>query len=60
MVKQLPQSLSLLGTLEGLFGNGMWALGALLKRLGQPLLVEGVDGVTRGLWGLQPKERAIW
>jgi hypothetical protein len=41
--------------------NGMRTLGALLKRLWKPLLVEDVDGVARGLLGVAPEAlRTIW
>jgi hypothetical protein len=39
----------------------MRTLGALLKRLWKPLLVEDVDGVARGLLGVAPEAlRTIW
>jgi hypothetical protein len=60
-MQKLAQGLGPFGTLEGPV-NGARAFGALPKRLREPLLVEGVDGVAHrlGVWGLQPKERAIW
>ena len=58
MVQKLAQGLGLFGTLEGPM-NGARTFRALPKRLREPLLVEGVDGVAHRL-GLQPKERAIW
>jgi hypothetical protein len=47
-VEQLSQGLGLLSTLEGPM-NGVRMLGAWLEGLREPLLVEGVDGVARGL-----------
>ena len=46
-MKQLAQSLGLLGIESPM--NGMRMLRARLKRLWKPLLVEGMDGVARGL-----------
>jgi hypothetical protein len=50
-MKQLAQSLGLLGIESPV--NSMLMLRAQLKRFREPLLVEGMDGVARGL-GLQP------
>jgi hypothetical protein len=47
-MQHLPQSLSLLGSLESPM-NGVRTARSLPKRLGQALLVEGVNGVARGL-----------
>ena len=57
-MQKLPQGLSLLG-IEGPV-NGMRTFRALRKHLREPLLVEGVGVALRTVWGLQPKERAIW
>ena len=46
--RKLAQGLDLFGTLEGPV-NSMRTFGALLKRLGKSLLVEGMDGIARRL-----------
>ena len=58
-MQKLPQGLSLLLGIEGPV-NGMRTFRALRKHLREPLLVEGVGVALRTVWGLQPKERAIW
>ena len=57
-MQKLAQGLGLFGTLEGPV-NGARTFGALPKRLREPLLVEAWMAL-RAVWGLQPKERAIW
>jgi hypothetical protein len=57
-VQKLAQGLGLFG-IEGPV-NGVRTFGALPKRPREPLLVESVEMALRAVWGLQPKERAIW
>ena len=60
-MQKLAQGLGLFGTLEGPV-NGARTFGALPKRrsvCGSPFSLKAWMAL-RAVWGLQPKERAIW